>query len=26
MMILARWVEHAFDVAVDRLHDTDARE
>jgi len=26
MMTLARWVEHAFDVAVDRLHDTDARE
>src|ERR1700716_1905293 len=26
MMILARWIEHAFDVAGDRLHDTDAPE
>jgi hypothetical protein len=26
MMILARRIEHALDVAVQRLHDTDARE
>jgi hypothetical protein len=25
-MILARRVEHAFNAAVDRLHDTDPRE